>query len=468
MFTIAAFEFRSRLRLVSTWVYFLVFFALAMLWIAAAGGLLANANISFGSGKVAVNSPFGIAITTSVLGIFGTTVMAAIMGRAVQQDFEYRTQAFFFTAPIDRAQYLGGRFLGALGVVLIVFSSIGLGAFCATLLPGMDAERLVANRWAAYLVPLATVLLPNAILIGGVFFSLAATTRKMLPVYVGSVLIVLGWLLSRQLFTDIDAKFLAAMIDPFGSRALGALTEYWSIAERNTRQIPLEGPLLWNRLLWLAVALVLCGACVWRFSFTEAAQERIAKPGRRDEADGAPAASAARPPARATARPDARHPLRLLPHLVWLNLRETVKNIYFGVLVLAGLLFMVFASTNSGALFGTTTWPVTAQMVNLVSGSFAAFMLIIIAFYAGELIWRERDNRLDQIVDGAPLPTWLPMIAKLAALMAVPLALQALLMLCGMGIQASKGYFRFELPVYLQTLFGIDLINYWMLKSVCR
>src|SRR3954466_442508 len=83
MFAIASFEFRSRLKLISTWVYFLIFFAVAMLWIAAAGGLFKDASVSFGSGKVFVNSPFAVAQTVTVLGMLGITVMAAIMGRAV-------------------------------------------------------------------------------------------------------------------------------------------------------------------------------------------------------------------------------------------------------------------------------------------------------------------------------------------------------------------------------------------------
>ena len=463
MFTIAGFEFRSRLKLLSTWVYFAVFFALAMLWVAAAGGLFKDASITFGSGKVFVNSPFALAQTMSVLGILGTTVMAAIMGRAVQQDVEYRTQSFFFTAPINKAQYLGGRFLGALGVLGVVFASVALGALCATLLPGMDAERLGPNRWAAYVAPLLIVLLPNALLIGGVFFSLAALSRKMLPVYVGSVLVLIGWLLSLQLIRDIDNKTIAALIDPFGSRALAGLTEYWTIAERNVRLIPLEGVLLWNRLLWITLAVVLCGLCAWRFSFSAASQERVGK--------ASPRIAEAEPPdavglAKTTARIDTAHPLRLLPRLVALNLRETVKNIYFGVLVLAGLLFMVFASTTTGSAFGTNTWPLTFQMIELVSGSFVAFMLTIITFYGGELVWRERESRLDQIVDATPTPTWLPLTAKLLALMAVPLLLQSLLILCGMGLQAAKGYFHFEPWLYVQALLGIDLVNYWLLCAL--
>ena len=468
LFTIASFEFRSRLKLVSTWVYFLVFFSLSLLWIAAAGGLFKDANISFGSGKVAVNSPFALAETVAVLGMLGITVMAAMMGRAVQQDVEYRTQGFFFTAPIGKLEYLGGRFLGALGALLVVFASLGLGAFVATLLPGMDAERLGPNRWAAYLLPYATVLVPNALLIGALFFGLAATTKKMLPVYVGSVLLLIGWLIAVQLVRDVDNRSLAALVDPFASRAVSTLTEYWTISERNTRLIPLEGILLWNRLLWLGIAAVVAGLCFWRFSFAEAAG---AKPGKRDKrvadpADTAPAAPLARLGPRKAIAAAATPAWRLVPHRAWLEFRETTKNIYFGVLVLAGLLFLVFASTTVGDIFGTSTWPVTFQMTGLVSGSFAAFMLIIITFYAGELVWRERDNRLDQISDALPTPTWLPLVSKLIALMLVPAVLQALLMLCGMAIQAAKGYTRFEPWLYFQDLFTIDLVNYWLICAL--
>ncbi len=51
MWSIAGFEFRSRVKLISSWVYFVVFFALAMLWIAAAGGLFQSAAVSFGSAR---------------------------------------------------------------------------------------------------------------------------------------------------------------------------------------------------------------------------------------------------------------------------------------------------------------------------------------------------------------------------------------------------------------------------------
>lgn len=460
---IALFEFKSRISRLSTWVYFLGFFAIAMLWIAAAGGLFKEANISFGSGKVFVNSPFALAQTVSFLGMFGLIVMAAVMGRAVQQDAEYRSHHFFFTSPISKFDYLGGRFAGAFAVLLVIFASIGLGAWLATLLPGMDTERLGSNQWSAYLWPYALVLLPNALLVGCVFFVIAALTKKMLPVYIGSVLFLIGYLISLQLLRDIDNKTVASLIDPFGTTAISRIAEYWTVADRNTRLIPLEGVLLWNRLLWLSVGVLVAIFGFWRFSFAGFASERAAgKTGKLEDTDRNALSKPASPVAPATIRPAG---LALLPHLVWLNLRETIKNIYFGVLVFAGVLFLIFASTTLGARFGTNTWPVTYQMTDLLGGTFTLFMLIIIAFYAGELVWRERDNRLDQIIDAAPVPTWLPVLSKLLALMLVPVLLQFLLMLCGMTIQAFKGYFDFEIGLYLQEL-GLQLLEYWLLCAL--
>jgi ABC-type transport system involved in multi-copper enzyme maturation permease subunit len=460
LLAIAGFELRTRVKRLSTWVYFVVFFAAAMLWTAAAGGAVPNANIVFGSGKVWINSPYAIAQTVAFLGMFGLTVIAALAGRAVQQDFEYRAETFFFTAPITRWQYLGGRYLGALAVLLLVFASIALGVFCGSLLPNLDPDRLGPHRLAAYVLPYFSVLLPNLVWVGGVFFCIAALTRRMLPVYIGSVICLIGYLAAQGLLRDLDNKTLASLIDPFGVVATARLTEYWTIAERNTRLLPFEGLLLWNRVLWIGIGAALVAFCYARFRFAHPMDRT------RPRAANAGAGEAPLPAARLDvttfAVPGPVRGLALLPRLTWLYLRETVRNVYFGVFALAGVLFLVASSTTVGSIFGTTTWPVTYQMLDLVSGTFSIFMLVIVTFYAGELVWRERDHRFDQIVDALPVPTWLPMTAKLAALMLVPVLLDVVLMLCGMAIQTAKGYTRYEVGLYLHDLFGIGLIDYWL------
>jgi len=57
--------------------------------------------------------------------------------------------------------------------------------------------------------------------------------------------------------------------EAFAVRAISVLSEYWTVAERNTRLVPLEGVLLWNRLLWLSVTGAVIAVCSYRFAFTQ-------------------------------------------------------------------------------------------------------------------------------------------------------------------------------------------------------
>ena len=113
---IAWFDFVRRLRMVSTYVYFVLFAALAGLWMAAAGGALSSASVSFGGDKVLINGPYALAFGIAFLGFAGVTVIGSVAGRAVQQDFEYGTHHFFFTLPIAKRDYFFGRLVGAVAV----------------------------------------------------------------------------------------------------------------------------------------------------------------------------------------------------------------------------------------------------------------------------------------------------------------------------------------------------------------
>ena len=153
----------------------------------------------------------------------------------------------------------------------------------------------------------------------------------------------------------------------------------------------------------------------------------------------------------------------LLFKSVWLNLRESVKNIYFAVIALAGVLVLVGSALNMGSIYGTTTYPVTYQILEMIGEAYALVMLVITTFYAGELIWRERESRLAQMLDAMPVPNWLPLVAKTLSLIALQALMLGIAMLCGMLIQLFKGYFALEPGLYLQTLFLIKLPQYALL-----
>lgn len=151
---IAGFEARQRLRMPSTWVYFFTFLALALLWMAAAGGAFRDLNVYFG-GRVFLNAPRQVALSVGFLGSLAVIVVAAMTGRAVQQDFEHEMHHFFFSAPIPKHAYVFGRFCGALAALAVVVAAIPLGLLLGGLLPGVDAARFGPYAAATYLLPLA-------------------------------------------------------------------------------------------------------------------------------------------------------------------------------------------------------------------------------------------------------------------------------------------------------------------------
>ena len=453
--TIAWFEITCRLRRVSTYLYFAIFFLLAFLMMNVAGGAFPGGSIGIGvGGKANVNSPYALHTFITLFAHFGIIVTGAILGRAVYQDFENGAYPLFFTKPITKAQYLGGRFLGAFVITLAIFSSLALGTWLGALMPWLDKSRIGDNRAVAYLLPYLTSVVPNLFFSGVIFFALAALVRRILPIYVVSIVFLVGYLIASSFIRGIDNHTAAALLDPFGMTATSFLTEYWPAAERNTRLIGLHGLFLANRVVWLALAAAIGVYAYRRFQFAHL------PPQRRNKELDAGAAAAATMPASVGKRHDLAAHLATLGGLIRLQFRETVKSIYFIAIMLCGVGFVMATSTQVGKLYGTTTYPVTYAVLEVVHGVFSLFILIIVTFFSGELVWRERDARADQIVDAMPVPSWVSFGGKLGALIGVQVLLVTLVGVCGIIIQLFRGYTHLELGLYARDLYAIKLFDF--------
>ena len=465
LFTIARFDFAQRFRRISTHVYFIACAVIAGFWMAAAGGAFPSATISFGTEKVLINSPFALAQTLTVLATIGIPVMAAVMGRAVQQDFEYLSYHFFFTSPIRKRDYYFGRFIAAVAILVYVFIGVMVGVFIGTHAPSVLPERVGPWSLQAIVRPYFLNLLPNIFFLGAVFFGIAALTRKMMPVYIAGAVVLIAYLAAGSVLADMDNRVLAALIDPTGRWAMSVMTRYWTAAEKNTQLISLTRELLWNRAIWCAVGAAIMALCYSRFSMAQSSDAGRGRPADPDgkASTGAGASPSAFAPAALAVNTDLSVGayLRQLPSMVALYTRETVKSVYFFVIVLAGVIFVLANSSVAGTLYGTNTYLVTYTVIDFVSGTFGLFMLIVTTIYAGELVWRERDARIAQLTDSTPNPTWLPFVAKVFTLFLIQFLLQVVVMVCGLLIQLFHGYTNFELNQYVYRLFALQLPGYW-------
>ena len=462
-FPILLFELKYRLRRPATWIYFFLLFLMAFLLVTAAGGGFGTA-VTIGLGgdgqTVKINSPFSLNIITLILSVFGVIIASSLMGNPVYRDFEHRAYALFYTTPISKAGYLGGRFGGSYLIAVLVFSGLGLGAAAAGLMPWVEADRFLAHSPAGtYLWPYLVLVLPNLLFAGAVFFTLATLTRNILSTYLGSVLLLIAYLVANSYLEDLKNEHLVAALDTFGIAAVDFTTRYWTPAEKNQLLLPLSSYVLLNRAVWLGVGLGLLGLCYARFRFSAFASEKVSRKVR----SAAPLAGAmpARPASLVLPRVaqvfSASMSLRQWWSLTRLEFRGIVRSRYFAAIAGAGVIFLLATSAQVGKTFDTPTYPVTYEVLESSLGSFFLFFLAIIIFYSGELVWREREAGVAQIADAGPVPSWVPLLSKLAALSLVQVVLLTVVLVCGLLVQTLKGYFHYEIGLYLQTLFLYEL-----------
>src|SRR5580692_1210108 len=454
------FEFQQRLRRVSSYVYFGVFFALGLLFTLMSGGAFATASVDFGTGgKVLINSPYALNSIITYICFFGIVITAAIAGQATFQDIDNKTTDFFYTAPITKFDYLGGRCIVAIAVQLIIFASVALGTWVGTVTPWLDKTRVGPQMASAFLQPYLINVLPNLLFLTAIFFALAALSRKMLPVYVAGVLVLIGYFVVAQNSNAFQTSVHFALLDPLGGAAIDRMTRYWTPFQRNTQLIPLGGILLANRLLWLGIGAMFFIVAYAKFSFSYVAER--SRRGKTLEDKEALPATQTLPVAHPVFSSSAS--LRQLLSLTRIQFTETVKNVFFVVLMLAGYLFAVVVASGVTAPWAIRTYPVTHMMLLTAGVSFLIFAIAIIIFYSGELVWRERDAHLNQVIDAFPLQRWVLFCSKLLALMLVQVLVVLTIMLAGLTVQIAQGYYHFQLGLYARELFLNRLTELWIL-----
>ncbi|HEX6901997.1 MAG TPA: M1 family aminopeptidase [Thermoanaerobaculia bacterium] len=452
------YEFGHRLRSPSTWVY-AAFLFLVMIW-----GLAATADAT---DAVKVNAPKEVAQGMVMFGgLFGLLVSAALFANAAIRDVAAGMDPLLYTTRLRKAEYLGGRYLAALAVNAIVILAIPLGFWAATVTVA-DAGAAGPNRLAAYVQPLLLFMLPNLVLVGAILFMIAALTRQAIPVYLGAAGFFIGSIVATNYWRYIESPVLAALADPFGINALLARIRYWTPAELGTQLIGFPAMLVWNRVLWLTVAAGVLAMIHHRFRFAHADGGGRRK-GRRAMIDAPPEGRWQGIVPRVSGVFGGRTRVRQTLAVARQSLAEVVSGRAFQV-TLAGAvgLVMLWGWNAADTAFDTPTWPVTHLILReVLSQRSIVIPWLVIAVYAGELVWKTREVGTAEIADAAPVPTGIALLGRFLALVAIIVAFHTALMAGGLLIQTLQGYHNFELGLYVRVLFGLNLFEHVLLAAL--
>jgi ABC-type transport system involved in multi-copper enzyme maturation permease subunit len=455
------YEFGYQTRRLSTWIYSGALFVFGFLIMRA----ITPADDAF------VNTPSFVAFFTVIGGAVWLLLAAAVGGEAGARDIETGMHPLTYTAPISKTDYLGGRFFAAFVLNATMLLALQVGIMLSLLLPRANPELIGPFHVGGLLTPYLFIALPNAFVATAMQFSAAVLQRRAIAGYLASVLLIIASQVIGTSMGNLSGNWdLAILLDFVGFVAIVREMEAWTPLETNTRVIALEGTLLANRLLWIVVALGALAYTHGRFRF---GHEVARGPWIRIRRRIGPIADSATEVRSRISIPEDQRTFGFATYarqtllLAWTSFRTIAKSpiglTVVGVLALGSALF------SSEWLLHMEEIPLLARTEAVITfftpplGSLQTIWIIIpllIVFYAGEVTWREREARVSEIVDTAPVPEWVLFMGKFLGLALVLATWMVFMLASGMLIQVLRGYPAFNIRLYLTALFGLQLADY--------
>ncbi|MFZ4861858.1 ABC transporter permease/M1 family aminopeptidase [Sphingobacterium sp. Mn56C] len=455
-------EVKRWLNTPTFYIYCVVFFALSCFTMASALGVFDGVKATSFS-PIKMNSAIQINAFLNSLSTYVYFLLPTIIGASVYRDYKYQMHNMLFSYPLTKRSYLAAKFLSALSITIAIVITIILGFIAAQFIPTINQELLGPTKPWAYLQALIILIIPNLILFGAIVFAVVTYARN---IYVGFIVIVILFVLQTVialLTQDMDNRYFAALVDPFGMEPLMYYTKYWTIQEQNNRNLPFEGVILYNRLLWLGVASLILGYVYKTFSFSQAGASLFRKKiGERVVKNNFGSIIRINLPA---VKFDFSFLARL--KLAWnisnYDFKAIVRNWTFIVVLFITVLMTLLVTSIMGQVYGTETYPLTWKMLDTIGSTYSFFLQILIFLFSGILIQRARIDRMNLLIEATSVPNWVMWFSKFLALLKMVCFVLFISMLSAIGYQIYKGYYHFEIGLYIQNLFGFGLLRYVVL-----
>ncbi len=464
MNTFFTFELRAWLRSPMPWIFLLIIALLTF-------GATVSDQISIGGGygNVWKNAPFVAQNWYAVFSLLTLLLVTAFLNTAAIRDFESKTDQIVFSKPVSKAGYYFGHFAGAFLISLIPLMGISFGMWAGVVANSLF-EWLPDNRFGPFelqghIAGFLVLAAPNLFLAGCIVYAVAVNTRSTLYSFITAAALLVGYIVAGNLMENIKNEQLGALLDPFGFQAFSLETRYWTVDEKNRLAIGFAGRLLLNRVLWMGIGLSALFIGYRLFDFTEKRSARKSKKRSAPETEPYGLQSLGATP-RVTPGSGWTTALTQFRSQFFTEWKGIVRSVAFILLALLGLLNCVPNMFSANEAYGTHQLPVTYTMVDLVRGSFYLFTIIIMVYFSGAVIWKERNARMNEIVDALPAPNWTAWAGKYFGVLGVLFTLQLIVVAAAVIAQSALGYYRYDIWTYVRELLIADMLSFAVILAL--
>ncbi|PZU86723.1 MAG: hypothetical protein DI529_08395 [Chryseobacterium sp.] len=448
-----SFELKTGFKKWSTQIYFMVFLALGILIGLASTGAFDTStsdSILIKNSSLAI-SRIIIGMSGNIMVLINGIMMISIMATAIQKDYAYNFHGLLYTTPITKSGYFFGRFIANYLISIYVFCGLLLGYFLGSLY-GLGTPQMGPIHLLNYLWPFLIFTVANTLIIGSIFFALTTLTRSTLASYLFCVILLLLSILSDSILSDIENKNLASLIDPFGNYALKQLTEYWTAYEQNENMVPLSGILLYNRLLWLGIAIICVAFTYFKFEFNQFLQPFSLFGRKKSLSEEVYAQSHKSLEEILNVQKDFNWMAKLkeLFYLSFFEMKRIIYTPFFGIIAFIFGVLMIVISNYMKSMYDAESIPVTFLMAELAEEGLSFFLLLLIIFFSGNIVWRERENKIDELIGVSTVSNFNLMFSKFLGMVWMVVIMQLFSNFICIAIQLYKGFYTIEPLTYLK------------------
>ena len=265
--SIFTYELKNWLKKPSTYFYFIAFFAIAfLLFIGTAGFFDAKETINSQNIRI-LNSPFEINYMLKFFNKIFLFLLPTIIGASIYKDFKNNSHSILYSFPIVKRDYFLGKFFSSFLIVSGITFSVGLAFLIGEYVPNLNSQKIGDFNILGYLQAYLIFTIPNMLIYGLFIFSITTYVRNIYAGFGFIIMLFFIQIITQNVFTNYP--YLIALLDPFAENAVLYETQYWSLADKNSKLIPVFGVVFFNRFFWLSVSLIVFGFVYKKFKFHE-------------------------------------------------------------------------------------------------------------------------------------------------------------------------------------------------------
>ncbi|WP_298950987.1 M1 family aminopeptidase [uncultured Nonlabens sp.] len=474
--TIYLHEIKTWFKKPAPYIFAAILWILALLLSALASGVFDFTGATVVS-TAKVNSALSIYGMLGIFMILLYFLLPTLIGGTLQRDYRNNMHNVLYSYPITKVSYLASKFLAGFTITLIIVLGCIVFITIGFYLPGANEENLGPFKLINYLQPFLVYTIPNTFFYSAIIFAITAFFRNLNAAFIFVLILFIVQIATGIAGQEMEDTTWLQLLEPTGDTALAETIKYWTPDEQSNQLIPIKGNILYNRLIWLTISLIVFISTIFRFNFSQNPSSislRKPKKKRMTKSNFGVIQRVEMP--RVKRDFSYTNQLKSLWTMAFTDFKYIVKSWPFIIITLFAFLFAFLSMIEINSVFGTSSLPKTWSMLSNASGSFRVFGVILIALYGGFLMNRARLAHMGQILDVTPVSNTSMLISKALALFLMIALYQSFIMLTGMTVQTARGFYEYEIGLYLKDLFlvgiwwfipwiGLSLIVHTLIKN---